>query len=104
MTCFGCVVPELLGGGRKRDGISFEVRVFIKSVTSTNYFSLLGKEEDDLDILRSILSQLEYRYQVCLWDKKGVPFRTYTVCMSQKSTQLPGGSSMNEKILLMYLR
>ena len=42
--------------------------MFTKSV---NYF---GKE---VDILRSILSQLEYRYQVCLWDRKGVPFRTY---------------------------
>lgn len=30
-----------------------------------------------MDILRSILAQLEYRYQICQWDMKGVPFRTY---------------------------
>ena len=28
-------------------------------------------------MLRSILSQLEYQHQVCSWDEKGVPFRTY---------------------------
>ena len=28
-------------------------------------------------MLRSILAQLEYRYQVCRWDSIGVPFRTY---------------------------
>lgn len=28
-------------------------------------------------MLRSILAQLEYRYQVCEWDNAGVPFRTY---------------------------
>lgn len=36
-----------------------------------------GKEEDEEDILRSILAQLEYRYQICTWDASGVPFRTY---------------------------
>ena len=28
-------------------------------------------------MLRSILAQLEYRHQICTWDEKGVPFRTY---------------------------
>ena len=37
----------------------------------------LGKKEDLVDMLRSILAQLEYCHQVCTWDEKGVPFRTY---------------------------
>ena len=40
-------------------------------------FYIAGEEEDDVDILRSILAQLEYRHQVCSWDEKGVPFRTF---------------------------
>lgn len=36
-----------------------------------------GEEEDDTSMLRSILAQLEYQYQVISWDDKGVPFRTY---------------------------
>lgn len=27
--------------------------------------------------LRSILAQLEYAYEVCKWEAKGVPFRRY---------------------------
>ena len=38
---------------------------------------MLGKDEDEESMLRSILAQLEYRYQVCKWDTSGVPFRTY---------------------------
>ena len=34
-------------------------------------------EETVIDKLRSILAQFEYQYQVCLWDSKGVPFRTH---------------------------
>ena len=30
-----------------------------------------------IDMLRSILAQFEYIYQVCDWDKKGVPFKTH---------------------------
>lgn len=37
----------------------------------------LGVEEDEEDMLRSILAQLEYRYQICKWDESGVPFRTH---------------------------
>lgn len=36
-----------------------------------------GKEEDEEDMLCSILAQLEYRYQICTWDASGIPFRTY---------------------------
>lgn len=28
-------------------------------------------------MVRSILAQFEYRYQINLWESKGVPFRTY---------------------------
>ena len=36
-----------------------------------------GKEENEKEKLRSILSQLEYRYQVCYWDQQGVPFKIH---------------------------
>ena len=35
-----------------------------------------GRDETEVDMLRSILAQLEYRYQVRTWDTAGVPFRT----------------------------
>lgn len=43
------------------------------------FISLLleGDKEETSDMLRSILAQFEYHYQICLWDSKGVPFRTY---------------------------
>ena len=34
-------------------------------------------EETHEDKLRSIIAQLEYSYEVCDYDKKGIPFRTY---------------------------
>ena len=36
-----------------------------------------GLEETYEDKLRSIIAQLEYSYEVCDYDKKGIPFRTY---------------------------
>ena len=39
--------------------------------------SFPGKTEVQADKLRSILSQLEYQYQIDLWETKGVPFRTH---------------------------
>ena len=38
-------------------------------------FCILGKTEGKLEMVRSILAQLEYRYQILLWTSKGVPFR-----------------------------
>ena len=40
-------------------------------------YTIEQEEESDIDMLRSILAQLEYQYQVCTWDSKGIPFRTY---------------------------
>lgn len=40
-------------------------------------YVLIGQTEDTCDMLRSILAQFEYSYQVCLWDSKGVPFRVH---------------------------
>lgn len=37
---------------------------------------VLGKSETAVDMLRSILSQLEYRNEILQWERKGVPFRT----------------------------
>ena len=36
-----------------------------------------GKTETETEMLLSILAQLEYAYQVCTWDEKGVPFSTH---------------------------
>ena len=36
-----------------------------------------GVKETMIYKLRSILAQFEYKYQVCVWDSKGVPFSTY---------------------------
>ena len=36
-----------------------------------------GESETFPDMMRSILAQFEYSYQVCEWDKQGVPFRQY---------------------------
>jgi len=38
---------------------------------------LSGKDENKLEKLRSIMAQLEYKYQVNTWDAKGVPFKTH---------------------------
>ena len=37
----------------------------------------VGREETKVEKLRSILAQLEYRYQVEYWEMKGVPFKSH---------------------------
>lgn len=37
----------------------------------------LGKSETAVDMLKSILSQLEYKHAILEWERKGVPFRTH---------------------------
>ena len=46
----------------------------LKVVTQYTY---IGKTEDKLCMLRSILAQLHYKYEVLEWEKKGVPFRSH---------------------------
>ena len=41
------------------------------------FYLVIGKTEERVDMLRSILAQMEYQYRVREWDQKGVPFRTY---------------------------
>jgi len=36
-----------------------------------------GKDETQVEKLRSILAQLEYKHQVDLWHSKGVPFKDH---------------------------
>lgn len=36
-----------------------------------------GELETVTDMMRSILAQLEFKYQILEWEKKGVPFRQY---------------------------
>ncbi len=43
--------------------------------TYNNYVD--QRTEDKGDKLRAILSQMEYKYQVCHWVEKGVPFSTH---------------------------
>lgn len=40
-------------------------------------FLILGNKEEDVDKLRSILSQFEFAYTVRDYDNKGIPFRTH---------------------------
>ena len=40
----------------------------------TCMLSLLGKKETPLDMLRSILAQLQYHHDIMEWENKGVPF------------------------------
>ena len=37
----------------------------------------VGKDETKAEKLRSILSQLEYKYKINLWQFKGVPFKDH---------------------------
>ena len=37
----------------------------------------VGKDESKVEKLRSILAQLEYKYEINLWQSKGVPFKDY---------------------------
>ena len=53
------------------------MHVILSVVQVLGIFFFLGKQEELVDMLRSILAQLEYRRQVCTWDEKGVPFRMY---------------------------
>lgn len=48
-------------------------------VGSQNIFMLMyiGQTEERVHMLRSILAQMEYCYEVCRWDSAGVPFRTH---------------------------
>lgn len=45
--------------------VTYEVKLFA------------GKTEERVDMLRSILAQMEFHYRVCKWDSEGVPFRTH---------------------------
>ena len=36
-----------------------------------------GKSETKVDMLRSVLAQLDYTHQVNHWDSLGVPFKTH---------------------------
>lgn len=44
--------------------------------------SCTGQKETDLEKLRSILAQLEYKYQIETWEKKGVPFKSH-ICVPE---------------------
>ena len=37
----------------------------------------IGKDETKVEKLRSIKSQLEYKYEINLWQSKGVPFKDH---------------------------
>ena len=38
---------------------------------------LVGKSESDVEMLKSIISQLDYQYLILEWEKKGVQFRSH---------------------------
>ena len=40
-------------------------------------YTCVGKDKSKVEKLRSILAQLEYKYQINLWQSKGVPFKNH---------------------------
>ena len=60
-------------------------------------YTIEQEEESDIDMPKSILAQLEYQYQVCTWDSKGIPFCTYLYV-----PEVHPITGMKERILLMY--
>jgi len=40
-------------------------------------FTVADKDEMQVDKLRSILAQLEYKHQIDLWHSKGIPFKDH---------------------------
>ena len=36
----------------------------------------VGKSETPLEMLKSILAQLEFQHEILEWEKKGIPFRS----------------------------
>ena len=34
----------------------------------------IGRTESEADMMRSILAQLEYKYEICRYDSLGIPF------------------------------
>ena len=49
----------------------------VSSVEVRSYFSTPGRDETELEKLRSILIQMEYQYQVNNWHAHGVPFKDH---------------------------
>ena len=46
-------------------------------VTSLFYYVYTGKSETNADMMRSVLAQLDYSFQINQWHSKGVPFKTH---------------------------
>ena len=44
------------------------------------------KSEIPLEMLKSILAQLEFQYEILEWEKKGIPFHSYVVCARSPSS------------------
>ncbi len=66
-----CVPPEYVPKPWM-PGNQLYCEMFVHGITFPS-----GRKEDLCDKLRSIMSQLEYTYQICTWDDQGVPFKTH---------------------------
>ena len=53
-----------------------------------------GESETFPDLMRSILAQFKYSYQVCKWDKQGVPFQQ---CMYVPEVHPQTSTSFHER-------
>ncbi|XP_065887166.1 uncharacterized protein [Dysidea avara] len=66
----------ITAGAKQDDAIE---RLRLKTVpTGYNVHTWIqGKDETQVDKLRSILAQLEYKHQIDMWHSKGIPFKDY---------------------------
>jgi hypothetical protein len=80
-----CAVPELLlkeiwewrqSGASDMDILSrLRLRTIPQGYTIHSWNP--GHTESETDMMRSILAQLEYKYEICRYDRLGIPFRQH---------------------------
>ena len=76
----GCYQTIAQGNSTSRIHLSYMDARYIQSkpqITQLIIDMLAGKEESLLNMLRSILAQMEYSYRVRYYDEQGVPFKTH---------------------------
>ena len=76
----GCYQTITQGNSTSRIHLSYMDARYIQSKPQITQFiidMLAGKEESLLNMLRSILAQMEYSYRVRYYDEQGVPFKTH---------------------------
>ena len=75
---------------------AYECILLVEAALIQNLLMHTGGKENDEEMLRSILAQLEYSYQICKWDDGGVPFRTH-MYVPEKHPLTEDGSEFHER-------